>query len=264
MQFATLNDVLIHHQLIGGPKGKPCLVFINALGSDFRIWRDVIVRLAGDFPIVNYDKRGHGLSAVGTAPYTMDDHADDLAALLDHLNVTGAVLVGLSVGGLIAQLLASKRPDLVAALVLADTGYKIGDDALWNERIEAIQTGGMGVAGDAVAERWFTEAFRTSDPDAVSGFQIMVSRMPLDGYIGTCAAIRDCDLKEIASTLPIPVSCLVGDQDVATTPDLVLDMARTIPGARYDVIKDAGHMPCVEQPAMMAEIIAAFVLDVTK
>lgn len=121
MQFATVNDVILHHQLIGGPAGRPVLVFINALGTDFRIWRDVIVRLAGDFPIITYDKRGHGLSDLGQIPYSLDDHVLDLAALLDRLNVKDAVICGLSAGGMIAQALEAKRPDLVKALVLCGT-----------------------------------------------------------------------------------------------------------------------------------------------
>ena len=62
MQFAKIGDINLHYQLIGAPAGKPVMVFANSLGTDFRIWRDVIVRLAGDFSILTYDSRGHGLS----------------------------------------------------------------------------------------------------------------------------------------------------------------------------------------------------------
>ena len=91
MQFASINDVTIHYQLIGAPADRPVIVFANSLGTDFRIWRDVIVRLAGDFAIILYDMRGHGLSDVGQVPYSMEDHATDLAGLLDLLSVKDAV-----------------------------------------------------------------------------------------------------------------------------------------------------------------------------
>lgn len=262
MQFATLNGVTLHYQVISAPADKPQLVFINSLGTDFRIWRDVIVRFVGEAGLLTYDKRGHGLSDVTPAPYTLNDHVDDLIALLDHLTIKGAILVGLSVGGLIAQSLASKRPDLVSALVLCDTGMRIGNEAIWNQRIEAIQAKGMDAIGDAVMECWFTREFRQNQREEMIGYRNMVTRIPMDGYTGTCAAIRDADLTEIAATLPQPTACIVGDQDVATTPALVAEMAKTIPGARYDVIKDCGHLPCVEQPHMLAEIIKAFVADV--
>lgn len=262
MHFARLNGVVLHHQVIGGPKGKPPLVFINSLGSDFRIWRDVIVRMVGEYPVVTYDKRGHGLSEIGDRPVAIDDHARDLCALLDHLHLSGAVLVGLSIGGMIAQMTASMRPDLVSAMVLSSTSYKIGTPALWDQRIETIQSKGMGVAGDAIRERWFTADYRAQHPDDVTGYVNMVARTPLAGYVGSCAAIRDANLHDIAETLAVPVSCVVGDQDLSTTPDVVLDLARTIPGARYDVIKDAGHLPCIDQPVALADIIKAFVADV--
>src|SRR5687768_17608539 len=83
VQFQTLNGVTLHHQVISAAAGKPKLVFSNSLGTDFRIWRDVIVRLAGDFSILTYDARGHGLSEVGDTPYTIETLGADLAALIE-------------------------------------------------------------------------------------------------------------------------------------------------------------------------------------
>ena len=87
MQFARLNDVTLHYQVIGSPQSRPTIVFVNSLGTDFRIWRDVVVRLVGEFAVVTYDKRGHGLSEVGRTPYSMELLAEDRAALLGHIGV---------------------------------------------------------------------------------------------------------------------------------------------------------------------------------
>lgn len=261
VQFVQLNGVSLHHQIIGGPGNKPVIVFINSLGTDFRIWRDVIVRLAGSYPLLTYDKRGHGLSDVGQAPYTIEDHVDDLIGLLEHLKVSNAVICGLSVGGLIAQNLYARRPDLVKALILCDTAHKIGTAEMWAARISAIEEGGLDGIVDGVMERWFTPAFRNSDPGLL-GYRNMMLRQPVDGYIGTCAAIRDADYTEAAGRIAVPTLCVVGDQDGATPPDLVLSLAKLVPGARYQVIKDAGHIPCVEQPEMLTTIIEAFLAPV--
>lgn len=261
VQFVQLNGVSLHHQIIGGPGNKPVIVFINSLGTDFRIWRDVIVRLAGSYPLLTYDKRGHGLSDVGQAPYTIEDHVDDLIGLLEHLKVSNAVICGLSVGGLIAQNLYARRPDLVKALILCDTAHKIGTAEMWAARISAIEEGGLDGIVDGVMERWFTPAFRNSDP-GLPGYRNMMLRQPVDGYIGTCAAIRDADYTEAAGRIAVPTLCVVGDQDGATPPDLVLSLAKLVPGARYEVIKDAGHIPCVEQPEMLTTIIEAFLAPV--
>ncbi|OJF94098.1 3-oxoadipate enol-lactonase [Pararhizobium antarcticum] len=259
MQFARIHDIALHYQTIGGPAGRPVLVFANSLGTDFRIWRDVIVRLAGDFPILTYDKRGHGLSDIGDAPETIETHVGDLVALLDHLSIKDAVICGLSVGGLIAQGLYQSRPDLVRALILCDTAHKIGTPEIWNSRIAAIEADGIDSIADAVMERWFTPAFRSEQALALAGYQNMLVRQPVAGYTGLCAAIRDADYTEAAKSIAVPTLCVVGDQDGSTSPELVLSMAKLIPGARYEIIKDAGHIPCVEQPEMLTEILRAFI-----
>ena len=259
MQFAYLNDVAIHYQTIGAPAGKPVIVFANALGTDFRIWRDVIVRLAGDFAIVTYDKRGHGLSDTGEAPYSMDDHVSDLEALLDHLQVRDAIICGLSVGGVIAQGLYARRKDLVRALILCDTAPKIGDEDGWNTRIRTATESGIAALADGILEKWFTPSFRSAGNGEFAGYRNMLTRTPVEGYTGTCAALRDVDYTREAKLIGVPALCIVGDQDGSTPPDLVLAMAKAIPGANYEVISDAGHLPCVEQPETLVAVLRAFV-----
>ncbi|MDQ0419339.1 3-oxoadipate enol-lactonase [Peteryoungia aggregata LMG 23059] len=262
MQFVQVNGVSLHHQIIGGPANRPVIVFINSLGTDFRIWRDVLVRLAGDYPLLAYDKRGHGLSDVGQAPYSIDDHVDDLIGLLEYLKVSDAVICGLSVGGLIAQGLYARRPDLVKALILCDTAHKIGTAEMWAARIAAIEATGIESIADAVMERWFTPAFRSADNPAYPGYRNMMLRQPVEGYTGTCAAIRDADYTAAAARIAVPTLCVVGDQDGATPPDLVLSLARLVPSSRYEVISGAGHIPCVEQPEALTAVIEAFLAPV--
>lgn len=264
MQFVNLNGVTIHYQIIGAPAGKPVLVFANSLGTDFRIWRDVIVRLAGDFAILTYDKRGHGLSDIGESPYAMEDHVSDLEALLDHLEVKNAIVCGLSVGGLIAQGLYDRRRDLVRALILCDTAHKIGTDEMWNTRIEAVRDGGLESIADGVLERWFTEEFRQADNPDFAGYRNMLVRTPAEGYAGTSAAIRDTDYTEQARQIGVPTICIVGEDDKATPPDLMLETAKLIPGARYEVIAKAGHLPCIEQPETLVEIMRAFIAELDR
>lgn len=261
MQFATVNGVTLHYQVIGAAEGAPLLVFSNSLGTDFRIWRDVIVRFVGECAILTYDQRGHGLSDVGEAPYSMDDHVDDLAALLDHLGQTQAIVCGISFGGMVAQGLAARRPDLVKALILCDTAHKIGTAERWNERIAAIEADGIDSIADAIFEGWFTAGYRVPSNPAYGGYRNMLIRQPLAGYTGTCVALREADFTESIASLDLPVICVVGEEDGSTPPDLVLSMAKLIPNARYEVIKGAGHMPCIEQPEALVSIIKAFIKE---
>jgi len=259
MQFARLNGVTLHHQVIGAAPDRPTIVFSNSLGTDFRIWRDVVVRLAGDYGLIVYDKRGHGLSETGPMPCRMADHVDDLSALLDHYQAKKVIVCGLSVGGLIAQGLAASRPDLVAALILCDTAHKIGDEDSWNARIRTIKAGGIAALSDVILGRWFTKAFRQSGDPAFTGYRMMLERTPVDGYLGTCAAIRDTDFTDAAGRIAVPTICIVGDEDGSTPPSLVGEMARLIPGAMYQEIPKAAHLPCVEQPAILTDVIRAFI-----
>ncbi|WEX08412.1 3-oxoadipate enol-lactonase [Chelativorans sp. AA-79] len=261
MAFARVNGVVLHYE-VRGQAERPVIAFANSLGTDFRIWNEVALRLEGDFRLVLYDKRGHGLSEATPQPYAMTDHVQDLAALLDHLGIKAAAMVGLSVGGMIAQGLAALRPDLVRALVLCDTAHKIGNEELWNGRIKTANESGIASMADGIMQRWFTPAYRTPENPDYIGYLAMLTRTSPEGYAGTCAALRDADLTESTRALKVPTLCVVGDQDGSTPPDLVREMADLIQGARFEIIEDAGHLPCIEQPARTAELIRSFVTQV--
>ena len=256
VQFARVNGVVIHHQAIGAAEGRPLIVFSNSLGTDFRIWRDVVVRLAGDFAILCYDSRGHGLSDTGSTPYTLDDHVGDLAALMDHLGLKSGLICGLSVGGMVAQALQAARPDLVAGLVLCSTAHKIGTPEFWDARIGAVEGEGIASIADQVLERWFTPGFRESVE--LAGYRNMLIRQPVAGYAATCAALRGADLTGTAARIDVPTICIAGAADGSTPPALVAELAGLIPGAHYELIQDAAHILPVEQPGILTEIIRAF------
>ncbi|MGE0502932.1 MAG: 3-oxoadipate enol-lactonase [Rhizobiaceae bacterium] len=257
MAFVRVNGVVLHHR-VSGSAGAPTLVFANSLGTDFRIWDAVLDRLGGGFRTVVYDKRGHGLSETTPAPYALTDHVADLNALLDHLGVAKATIVGLSVGGMIAQGLAALHPEKVSGLVLCDTAHRIGTEEMWNARIDAVKSNGIDSIADAVMQRWFTPAYRNpANPDFV-GYVAMLTRTPVDGYAGTCAALRDADLTESTRAIKVPTLCIVGDQDGSTPPDLVRSTAALIKGSDFRIVADAGHLPNIEQPDAVANLIGSF------
>ncbi|MBD0415500.1 3-oxoadipate enol-lactonase [Oryzicola mucosus] len=258
MQFTSIGGVTLHYSFHDAGVGRPLLVFINSLGTDFRIWDAVSLRFAGDYSILLYDKRGHGLSDLGPTPYSIDDHVDDLRGLIDHIGAKDIIVCGLSVGGLIAQKLATRRPQQIKALVLCDTAHKIGSAEMWNGRIAAIESGGMEPLADGILERWFTPAFRETRRDELAGCRNMLIRQSAAGYAATCAGIRDADQTELVKSLDVPTLCVVGDQDGSTPPELVKSMADLIPGARFEIIADAGHIPCIEQPEALVALIGDF------
>ena len=257
MRFARVNDVVLHHA-VEGPPGAPTVVFSNSLGTDFRVWDPLLAHFGQGLRRVRYDKRGHGLSEARPAPYEMSDHVVDLAALLDHLEIESAVVVGLSVGGIIAQGLSGLQPERIRGLVLCDTAHVIGPVEMWNQRIAAIEAGGIESQADAVMERWFSAAFRRDRPEALAGWRNMLVRTPAEGYLGTAAAIRDSDMTAQAEAIRVPTLCVGGSEDGATPPELVGALAALIPGARFEVIEGAGHLPCVEAPETLAGLMTDF------
>ncbi|MEQ9200121.1 MAG: alpha/beta fold hydrolase, partial [Rhodospirillales bacterium] len=207
------------------------------------------------------DKRGHGLSGLPAGRFSMDDLVGDIESLMDHHGLNDAIFVGLSVGGIIAQGLWAKRPDLIRALVLSDTANVIGPKEIWDQRIEAITKGGIEPMGDAVMERWFSPGFRTSRTAELAGYRNMLVRTSADGYVGVSAAIRDADMTESTRNINIPTLCIVGSDDGATTPAMVRTLAGLIDGARLEVIDGVGHLPCLEQPEIMAGLIEGFLKE---
>lgn len=260
MAFGRFNQQILHFR-DDSPEGALAIVFANSLGTDFRIWDDVAARLAGNGTpprLLRYDLRGHGLSDAPPAPYRIEDHIADLAALMDGRGIRNALVVGLSVGGLIAQGLAAERPDLVRALVLCDTAHRIGSVEMWNARIDAVRSGGIAGIADAILARWFSAEFRDHAPVKLAGYRNMLTRTPAEGYVGTCAALRDADLTETTRRLGQPALCLVGAEDGATPPDLVKSMSDLIPRSGFEIVAGVGHLPCIERPDLVAARIATF------
>lgn len=258
MNFVTVNGTLLHYELAGDPRAST-MVFSNSLGTDLRVWTPVLPFLPDGLCFLRYDKRGHGLSGMPEGPCTIEDHARDLAGLLDHLEIRQAIVCGLSVGGLIAQGLVALRPDLVRALILCGTAARIGTAESWNERMETIRQGGIAALADQILERWFTAAFRRERADELAGWRNMLVRSPLDGYLATCAAIRDADFQEADRRIAVPTQCICGTEDGSTPPALVRELAGLIPGAAFDLIEEAGHIACVEQPERFAAVVTRFV-----
>jgi 3-oxoadipate enol-lactonase len=259
-EFITAGNLTLYVRREGAETGTP-LVFMNSLGTDHRIWDAVIPVLAADTPIVRYDKRGHGLSDCPPAPYSIRDHTYDLAGLLAALNINQAIVVGISVGGMIAMDFAAANPGQVTALVLCDTYPKIGTAEMWNDRINTLRARGMAALSSAILARWFAPNFQIQYPAVYRGYENMLLRTPVEGYTGTCEAIRDADLTGIIPTIQTPTLVLCGTMDVSTPPVMVRELANMMPNARYVEIADAGHLSCIESPAAVTAAIHTFLKD---
>ncbi len=256
-----LNPGLTLHVRLEGQAEAPPLVLVNSLGSDIRLWDGIAPTLAERYRVVRFDKRGHGLSDTPPGPYRMTDLAGDLASLMDGLATGPAIVMGISIGGMIAQRLAVARPELVRALVLMNTGHRIGDAATWGERMRAIEAGGIEAIADAVIGRWLPDAWRAKHPGEARLWRNMLTRTPMAGYLGCCAALRDADLSEAVRSIAVPALCLAGERDLATPPALLARLTELLPNGRLVVLDGAAHLPCIDQPERVRVEVAGFLKE---
>ncbi len=243
-----------------GPTDGPAVVFANSLGTDLRLWDDVVASLPPGLRLIRYDMRGHGGSDVPRDPYTMGALIRDTERLLDVLAVRDCVFVGLSIGGMVAQGLAAKRLDLIRAMVLSNTAPKIGTRQMWEDRIAALRAGGLPAMSGGIMQRWFSQEFR--EGPELPFWQAMVEATPEDGYAGCCAAIAGTDFYTTTAALRLPAMVIAGDKDGATPPDLVRELADLIPGAKFELMRGVGHLPCAERPAAYATLLTGFLNDI--
>ena len=258
MQLVQTETGVLHIWTSELVSTRKTLVFINSLGSDFRIWNDVVAALGGRFNIVLHDKAGHGLSTDPARPGKLGIYSDDLGVMLRQLGLARVVLCGISAGGLIAQDFYRKRPEAVQGLILSNTGLRIGTAETWDARIAAIEAGGISSIADAILQRWFTAAFR-EQRDEYQLYRNMLVRTSAQGYLSCCEAIRDANFADDAANISVPVLCIGGEHDLSTPPELVKDLASHIPAARVDLVKGVAHLPCIEAPEIYARLISGFV-----
>ena len=272
MTFTNINGNNIHYQYLDN-QGDRTFIFINSLGTDFRIWDGVVNILKHHGNILRFDKAGHGLSDCGFSDWRLgiedteikrqtskiENHAKDVLGLMDFLNIQKAVIIGLSIGGIIAQYLAIHHSERIERLILSNTAPTLGSEVGWNTRIESVRKEGIASIADNIMKVWFSENFRNNRHNELLGYKTMLSNINLDGYIQACEALKTNDLTNGISKINVPTLCIAGTEDGSTPPAQVKAMADLIPNSTYILIEDVGHIPCVEVPELMAKHILAFV-----
>ena len=242
----------------------PAVVLIHGFGLDMRMWDLQTGPLAAQFRVVRYDCRGFGASGPfdPAVPYT---HAGDLVALLDHLDVGDAMLVGLSFGGRVALQTALADPARVCGLALLDA---VLDGVPWdpesaralNEVARRVQAGGV-LAG---REAWLAHplfATARERPDLAGPLAAMVAGYPGQHWLGQDPHRQTRPPIDVLEGVAGPVLVAVGERDVPGFREMSAVLARRIPGATHHIVADAGHMINMEQPAPVNELLIRLAMD---
>jgi 3-oxoadipate enol-lactonase len=133
---------------------------------------------------------------------------------------------------------------------------------MWDERIASARAGGVEALADGTMERWFAKATHKGRPGLVEAFRIMLTRTPLDGYVGCMEAIAETDLYESTARLKLPTLGIAGSEDGSTPPDLVRETTDLVAGSKFHLIRGAGHLPCVEKPADYGAALTSFLHEI--
>ncbi|MGH8872513.1 MAG: 3-oxoadipate enol-lactonase [Acidimicrobiia bacterium] len=234
------------------------LVMLHSLGADSTMWEPNLGGLSTIRRLISIDLPGHGASSAAPGPYSLDEIAQDV---IDAAGAAGAVrfdVCGISLGGLIGLWLAINAPDRVTGLVAANTAARVGTEALWQERIDAVTAGGMESIRDRVVARFFTTQFARRDPEWFARVNGLFAAVDPVGYSGCCAALRDADLRQSVAGIRCPTLIVAGDQDVATPVSESEWLQGQIAGSHLEVIEEAAHLSSLEQPDIFTSVVHRF------
>jgi 3-oxoadipate enol-lactonase len=229
-------------------RGDDVVVLVHPLASSAAIWGPVVDVLAQSRRVIAVDARGHGESTWDGSAFTIDDLADDLAAVIEQAGVAGALVAGMSMGGCTTIALGCRRPDLVGGLLLVDTTADYGPDkaAKWSARAEAALTPRREQLPFQV-DRWFTREFREQRPDEVERVCEIFVATDSRAHAQACRALGAFDRSGDLASLP-PASIVVGEQDEATPPAMSRRLADGIPDSILTVLPGRAHLGFLEVP----------------
>jgi 3-oxoadipate enol-lactonase len=256
MPEVEINGARIHYQF-DGPESAPVVLLSNSLGTNLHMWDSQIPVLAEKFRVLRYDSRGHGQSQATPGPYSIEGLGKDAIGLLVALHIDTVFFCGLSLGGVIAQWVGVNAADRVNAIVISNSAAKIGNDEFWNKRIEKLREGGIAPVAAAQVLRWFTEQYIAAQPQVIEKMKQMFVATPLDGYIATCEALRDSDLRESIQRIRTRTLVVSGAHDVVTPPADGKSMAAQISGAQYAEL-NASHLSNIEGGAEFTSTLMRF------
>jgi 3-oxoadipate enol-lactonase len=256
----TIANGIHMHYTLNGPTAAPVVTLSHSLATNLAMWEPQTAALAEQYRVLRYDTRGHGGTEAPAGPYSLEQLAEDARALLAALGIDRTHFIGLSMGGMIGQLLALKHPEMLRSLVLCDTSSRIPAEAhpMWDERIRVAAAQGMAPHVEPTIGRWFTAPFVTRRADVVDPVRAMIQQTNPQGYIGCCHAIKALDLTEGLHAITTPTLIIVGEDDVGTPVEASRVIHERIKGSELVILPSASHLSNVEQAEAFNRALTTF------
>jgi pimeloyl-ACP methyl ester carboxylesterase len=256
---ATASDGTTLSYREHGSAGLPTMVVLHSLGADGHMWDGCLPHLTGTHRVVVPDCRGHGSSGV-SSKVSIDQWVDDLHDVFESAGAAPAVLVGVSLGGIQAIAFAAEHPELVSALVVADTFVALPTDVA-DSKIRNLGGQAAVLPMSAVAEQYVADTFQEPYPDGADAVRRALSQMDADSYVAAVDACFGVQIADRLAHVSAPTLVLWGDRDAKTPRPLNEEIAAGIDGSRFAVVPDAGHLSNIDNPAAFSAAVAAFSLE---
>lgn len=256
----------IAYQRVGS---GPPLVFLHGVGGNHSNWRRQLATFASDYTCMAWDARGYGESDDGDEAVTIATFAADLLRVLDHAGCELAHLVGLSMGGMIAQQFWQDHPQRVASLALCDSAPGADDGLTAAQRRDFLRTRKAPLEAGFEPRDIAPGVARallgpTAIPEVAAELVASISSVRKVPYMRALDAVASWGGIGALESIDVPTLVMVGEHDRLTTPDIARRMAARIPQARLVVIADAGHISNVENPLAFNAALAPFLSAVTR
>jgi 3-oxoadipate enol-lactonase len=260
--FARINGCRLSFASIGA-ETAPAVVLSHALAAGAEVWGYQLPLLTRRFRVILYDVRGHGESEASGDNCSLEELANDVVKLLDHLSIARAALVGLSLGGMIGQVLALTAPERLSALALCSTGSEANEamQANFELRIEAVRLKGMGSQVEPTLARWFSAEFLRLAPQTTAWIGDLIRTTSPDGFIGCCRALQKLNLTERLKQIKVPTLLIPGEKDQGFPPSVAEAMRERIDGSRLEILRGAAHLGIVEEAHGFNEILLPFLAE---
>ena len=259
MELTNVNGIAMNYRLDGADETAPVVMLSNSLASRLSMWDLQVPALTGaGYRVLRYDTRGHGGSEAASGPYSIELLTQDVLALIDALGIEQVHFCGLSMGGMIGQMLGTRHGDRLLSLALCATAAHMGPSDLWDTRIATVQEQGLAAVVDATIDRWFTKHGQQCLKKEIESVRQGILATTPRGYCACCAAIRDMDQRESIKRISVRTMVLVGEQDPGTTVSTAKFMHERIAGSELCVIPGAAHFVNVEQSAEFNAAVLAF------
>ncbi|HVC60059.1 MAG TPA: alpha/beta fold hydrolase [Acetobacteraceae bacterium] len=237
----------------------PALVMMHCLGMTHHLW-DCLGGMADKYTLVSYDLPGHGETPLPAAPYGIEELSAQLAGVLRREGIAKAHIMGISLGGLVAQCFAATEPGMTDRLVLCDTTPRYTDEAraMWVVRAAAARKDGAASLLPMIEKIWFTPGFVAADPPAVRLVRDTFRACSGEGYALACEALGAADLRDLAPRITAPTLVVCGADESQAFKDAAHWLRDTIAGARLELIPQAGHASVLEQPVRIETLLREF------